>query len=188
MTKIILMILLMMALLNISLVSKEESTHWIFLNSGVSFPKPTAGTQSLSIGAGFGFKLSPKFGLQGSLDYMSYKDKNIRANSASLFSLLIDAKYRFNNKPLTPYLLGSAGLNLVHRTDPYFSPIFPEISEKDKIMCAVFGGGVGLNLKLSKKINLYVEQRILLLLFEEKKNKIGAGVYFPMRFGVLLDL
>ncbi|MCK4764354.1 MAG: outer membrane beta-barrel protein [Candidatus Aminicenantes bacterium] len=183
MTKRILMILLTMALLNISLVSKEDSKYSLFVNSSFFIIEDTDGVQLFAIGGGFGFKLNSKFDLQGAFDYINFKEEIYERHNGSIYSFLIDLKYNLGKKRLAPYFILSCGITVKHRIDNWASPFSSPDIEEETIINFSPGCGAGLSFRLSRVMRLFIESRFLLLISKED----GTGGYAPVKFGVAFD-
>ena len=189
-------------LLCVNVMSEDNSKHWLFVHSGISFPMSPESfkdgyKEACDIGGGYGFNLSPKISLVVNLNYKQFQSKEkywmyINDDNenmyykASILSIFCDLRYNLNRKRLSPYLLAGAGLTVIDRLGGllYMAIASPQIDGRTVNFC--MGGGFGLTYKINSKWNVFIESRYTTIyFFEEEGNYAG---YLPICLGFSLDI
>lgn len=202
MFKKILFTVLLTVLLCMNVLSEDNSKHWLFVHSGISFPMSPQifkddYKKACDIGAGYGFNLSPKISLVGNLNYKQFQSKEKywmpwkdfdeeKQYKANVFSSFCDLRFNLGQKRLQPYFLASAGLTLVYRCGGFLYKVDANHSKRGTTIRFGIGGGFGLNFKINRKWNVFIESRYTTIcFFEEEGNYAG---YLPIFLGISLDI
>jgi len=163
----------------------ESVEKGLFIDSFLMLPDVTEGWQSF-IGAGVGYKLSPRFCIQVGGIYRKYKEKEAGIFNNSLYSVFLDLKYKLNRKRLSPYLLISEGIIVVNKKRILrLSPVHIYESKETDFYFSI-GTGAGVRYDLTKKVSLYLEVRGYLILYEN--DGIRFGGFYPVTGGLSFEL